>query len=91
VAPPGGGEGNQNTESAVMTARRVAPSSSGERKLYSEAVEGIKKFERFQLTVKTTSNQPPEMIKELLKTKINPTEIKVGLTLLNYSKRGQSL
>ena len=74
VAPPGGGEGNQNMESAATTARRVAPSSSGERKFYSVTLKGVQKLKRFQLTVKTTSNQPREMIKELLKTKIIPTD-----------------
>jgi hypothetical protein len=91
VAPPGGEEGNPNTETAVTTARRVAPSSCSERKLYSEAVEGVKKTKRFQLTVKTTLNQPPETIKEILKCKINPTEIKVGINTFKLLKMGQSL
>jgi len=67
VAPPGRGEGNPNMEPAGTTVRRVASSSSGGRKLYSEAVEDIKKMKWFQLTVKTTLNQPPEMIKEFSK------------------------
>jgi hypothetical protein len=69
----------------------MAPSSIGERKLYSEALEGLKKMKRFHLTVKTTSNQNPESIKEILKPKINPTEIKVGINTFKLLKRSQSL
>ena len=79
MVPPAGGERNPKTESAATTAKRVVPSSSGGRKFYSGAIKDVKKFKRFQLTVKSTSNQSTEMIKELLKTKINPTEIKVEI------------
>jgi hypothetical protein len=91
VAPPGGGEGNLISESAGTTARRVQPSGNGERKLYSEALDGAKKLKRFQLTVKTKLNQPPETIKDLLKTKVNPTEIKVGINTFKLLKKGTVL
>ena len=45
----------------------------------------------FQLTVKTTSNQPPETIKEILKSKKNPTEIKVGINTFKLLKKGPVL
>ena len=91
MAPPSGGEGNPNMEAATTTARRMAPSSIGERKLYSEALEGVKEMNRVQLTVKTTSNHTPEMIKEILKSKINPTEIKVGINTFKLLKKGPVL
>jgi hypothetical protein len=41
--------------------------------------------------VKTTSNHTPEMIKEILKSKINPTEIKVGINTFKLLKKGPVL
>jgi hypothetical protein len=55
----------------------VAPSGDREGKLYSEALKCEKNLKRFKLTVKSKENQSPETIKGLLKSKINPTEIKV--------------
>jgi hypothetical protein len=91
VAPPGDGEGNPKSESAGTTARRVEPSGNGERKLYSEALDGVKKLKRFQLTLKTKLNQLPATIKELLKTKVNPTEMKVGINTFKLLKKGTVL
>ena len=91
AALPGGGEGNPDTEAAATTARRVTPSSSSERKLYSEAVGGVKKKKRFQLTVKTTLNQPPETIKGILRSKVNPSEIKMGINTFKLLRKGSVL
>ena len=66
-------------EPASMTARGVAPSGVREGKPYSEALGSEKKLTRFKLTVKSKENQSSETIKGLLKSKINPTEIKVGI------------
>jgi len=91
LASTSSGEGNPTMESARTTAKTVAPSGSGESKLYSEVVDGVKRLKRFQLTVKTKSNQPPEAIKELLKTKINPIKIKVGINTFNSVSKGAVL
>jgi hypothetical protein len=41
--------------------------------------------------VKTTSNQTPESIKEILKPKMNPTEIKVGINIFKLLENGSVL
>jgi hypothetical protein len=90
VAPASGGEGNPTAKSAGTTARRVSPSGKCESKLYSKVVEGVKRLKQFQLTAQTKLNRPPEAIKELLKNKVNPTEINLGINNLNHSVRGLS-
>jgi hypothetical protein len=67
-----------NHEPTGTTARRMALPGGREGKLYSEAVGGEKNLRRFKLSVQTKRNHPPETIKDLLKTKINPTDIKGG-------------
>jgi hypothetical protein len=77
-------------EPAGTTARRVTlPGGSG-GKLYSEAVAG-EKLKSFKLTVKSRDNCTPESIKELLRAKINPTEIKVGINTFKALKNGKVL
>jgi len=43
---------------------------------------------RFKLTVKSKENPPPGTIKGLLKSKINPTEIKVRIYTFKSLKTG---
>jgi len=45
----------------------------------------------FKLTVTVKGNQSPETIKGLLKSKINPTEIKVGINTFKSLKNGKVL
>jgi hypothetical protein len=78
-------------EPAGMTARGVAPSGSRVGKLYSEALGSRKNLKRFKLTVKCKGNQPPETIKGLIKSKINPTKIKVGINTFKSLKDGKVL
>jgi hypothetical protein len=42
-------------------------------------LRGKFKQKRYTLTVTSKENQPPATIKGLLKSKINPTDIKVGI------------
>ena len=60
-----------------------------DRKLYSTAVVGCAE-NKFKLMVKSKFNQPPDMIKKLLKSKANPTEIKVGSPHLNRLETEES-
>jgi hypothetical protein len=48
-------------------------------------------LKRFKLTVKSKGNQSPETIKGLLKSKLNPTEIKVGKNTFKSLKNGKVL
>jgi predicted metallopeptidase len=55
--------------------------SGSTRKLYSEVTSAsIEK--RYKLLVKLKSNESPETIKNVLKTNINPIEMKVGIKTL---------
>ena len=78
-------------EPAGTTARRVTLPGGRGGKLYSEAVGGENNLKRFKLTVKSRDNHTPEKIKELLKAKINPTEIKVGINTFKSLKNGKVL
>jgi predicted ATPase with chaperone activity len=46
---------------------------------------------KFKLTVKAKEDQSSEIIKGLLKSKINPTEIKVGINTFKSLKKGKVL
>jgi hypothetical protein len=78
-------------EPAGLVAKSASSSSDREGKLYSEALGGEKTLERFKLTVKSKENQMPDAIKGLLKSKINPTEIKVGMNTFKSLKNGKVL
>ena len=73
-------------EPAWLIPRGVAPSGLREGKLYSEALGGEKNLKRFILFVRSEENQTPETIMGLLKSKINPTQIKVGIITFNSLK-----
>ena len=51
-------------------------------KLYSEALRGKFKQKRHTLTVTSKESHPPDTIKGLLKSKINPTDLNVGINSL---------
>ena len=76
VAPPSGRDG-KHTETDRTTGKRLAP--TGGANLYSEVVGSGTAKKLFQLTVKSIGNTTQENATELLKAKINPTEIKVGI------------
>jgi len=74
-----------------LKARGMAAPGGRERELYSAVVANEAVANKFKLTVKSTENQPPETIKGLLKSKINPTEIKVGISTFKSLKNGRIL
>jgi hypothetical protein len=75
VAQPGGKEEN-HTEPDRQDRNGGAP--AGGSKLYSEAAGNWNTKHLFQLTVKSIGDTPQGQIAEILKAKINPTEIRVG-------------
>jgi len=75
-------------EPAGLRVREGAPSGDSERKLYSEALANKILTNKFKLTVKSNENIPPGTINSLLKTKINPTEIQVGINTFKSLKTG---
>jgi hypothetical protein len=78
-------------EPSRMTARGVALPGGSEKKLYSEALGNERKLTRLKITVTSKENQTSEMIRELLKSKVNPTEIKVGINNLKSLRNGKVL
>ena len=68
-----------------MATRGVALSTYREGKLYSEALRSEKNLKRFKL-IKSKESLSPETIKGLLKSKINPTEIKVRINTFKSIK-----
>ncbi|PSN39980.1 hypothetical protein C0J52_20367 [Blattella germanica] len=71
--------------------RQVLPSIASEKKNYSEMCAGIPVGKRFILTVKSKQNQNPEVVKKLLKQKISPTEMKIGISTFKTLKDGRIL
>jgi len=68
-----------------------SPAVVTERRLYSEALTNRIIPNRFKLTVKPKEPLPPESIKGLLKAKINPSKIRVGINTLRTLRNGQVL
>jgi len=76
---------------ARIFARGVAPPGGSGRKLYLEALGNEGKMTRFKITVTSKENQTLETIKEIFKSKINPTEIKVGINNIKVFRNGKVL
>jgi hypothetical protein len=68
--------------------RKVSPLGEGKVMLYSEVVEGKTILKMYKLTVTSIGNQTADKIKEMLKSNINPTEIKMGIGLLETLRDG---
>ena len=54
---------------------------------YAETTQGMK-YRTYRITVKSTSAHQPEEIKQILKTKINLGEIKVGIRSVKSFRGG---
>jgi len=68
--------------------KQVLPTRNHPQKLYFEIVVG-REERKFQLKVKSKDSKTAEEIRSLLKTKVNPTEIKVGITSIRPLKDGR--
>ena len=77
-------------ELATTTTRSMALPSCRVGRLYA-AVAGEKKATSYKMTVSSKSNQSSETHKQLLKAKINPTEIKVGINTFKTLNSGRVL
>jgi len=66
-------------EPARSSAQGTAPHGDRIEKFYSTAVGNITQQQHFKITVKSNDNLSAETVKGLLKSKINPTDIKVGI------------
>jgi hypothetical protein len=68
----------------------TTPPSEGRKKLYAEALSG-KKGNLFKLTVKHRKNEPVEAVKKILKSSIDPTDMKIGIRTFKGLKDGKVL
>jgi hypothetical protein len=57
-------------------------------KSYSDIVAGRKNDRKFKITIRSKGNHTPETMKEIIKTTINPTEMKVGINTFKALKDG---
>ena len=71
-----------------LGSRQVLPPHDNNRKLYASVVATTAETKHKAL-VRSKINQTPEMIKNQLKTKVNPTEIGVGITSLKMLRDGR--
>ena len=65
----------------------VAPPNGNMNRPYASAVKESKP-KKYKMTVKARSALPTEEIKQLLKTKVNPGEIKVGVSSMKSLHEG---
>jgi len=78
-------------EPAKFNTKAVAPLGVRVRKLFKEILANGDSAKRFTIIVTSKDKQTSETIKELLKTNINPTEIKVGINALKTLRNGKVL
>jgi hypothetical protein len=58
---------------------------------YSDIVAGRGNNKKFKIIIRSKGNHTPETTKELIKTKINPTEMKVGISTFKALRDGRIL
>ena len=90
--------GDTRREPSRTSPREVAPPSgnnlekrqaeTAQTRLYSDALKGKCKQERYMITVTSRDKESTESIKDVLKSKIKPTEIKVGINSLKTLRNG---
>ena len=67
----------------------MTPPGGGKVKLYSEIVKGKTTQKVYKLIVISRDNQTADTIKEMLKSQINPTTIKVGIRSIRTLRDGR--
>jgi hypothetical protein len=60
-------------------------------KLHSEIVAGHENNRKFKITIRSKESHTSENMKKLFKTRINPTEMKVGISAFKTLKDGRIL
>jgi len=98
LTEPSTPSGDARRDPPRTSPRRVAPSdtSQGKRqaetvqtRLYSDALRGKGKQERYVLTVTSSDKESTETIKDILRSKIKPNEIRVGINALKSLRNGR--
>jgi hypothetical protein len=63
----------------------TTPPSDGSKELYAEALKR-KNVRRYKITVKSKENQPADAVKEMIKSCIDPVDMKIGIRALRTGK-----
>ena len=66
----------------------MLPPHGSNRKLYSSVIEAHVET-KHEVLIRSRVNQTPEMIKKRLKSKVSPTEMKLGITSLKLLRDGR--
>ena len=74
-----------------VNTKAVAPPGGEGRKLFTEILANGRTAKRFTITVTSKDKQTSETINEILKTNINPTQIKVGINALKTLRNRKAL
>jgi len=78
---------DRKQELPKTNSRKVLPPQDSNRELYSSVVAAHVEI-RHKVLIRSRLSQTSEMIKKILKSKVNPTEIKVGITSLKLLRDG---
>ena len=65
--------------------------SSDQNMKYSDIAAGRDNNRKLKITIRSKESHTPENMEELLKTRINPTEMKVGISAFKILKDGRIL
>jgi hypothetical protein len=63
----------------------TTPPSGSRKELYAEALRG-KNVRRYNITVKSKDDQPADAVKEIIKSCIDPVDMKIGIRTLKGLK-----
>jgi len=66
------------------------PPSEGRKELYADVLKG-KNVRRYKITVKSRDNQPADAVKEIIKSCIDPVDMKIGIRTFKGLKDGKVL
>jgi hypothetical protein len=80
---------DETGETPAAGVKHVLPLAGGAKKLYAEVAN--ESIEKRYVVVKSKSDLSPETIISILKSKINPTEMKVGVKSLKSLRDGRVL
>ena len=71
--------------------RQVLMPGGDDRKLYSEAFQSGRREKRYKLMISSRTDHSAEAIKNIIKTRVNPTNINVGICALKSLRDGSIL
>ena len=82
-------EGTEKPETSTTDEQRLH--SDRKTKSYSDVVAGRENNRKFKITIRSKGSHTMETMKELIKIRINPTKIKVGISTFKALKDGRIL